>query len=248
MNDSRAERPSFVDLHCHYIPGVDDGVRTQEEGVALCQALRSIGYATVAATPHIRAAMFDNRADDLKQRFERFAAAASEQSDMPELVLGAEHFCDDHFWTIFGNGQSLPYPGGKALLIELSPERIPLGLDERCFRMQVRGVRPVLAHPERYAPLWSSSAPLERLAELGMLPLLDVMSLVGKYGRRPQRTAERMLEEELYYAACSDCHRPLDVEYVAAAIERLEELVGTATAHDMLGARPAAILRGEVDR
>ena len=237
----------LVDLHCHYLPSVDDGVRTYEEGVALCQALAQIGYATVAATPHIRAQMFDNAGADLAQGFARFAEQARNERGMPELVLGAEHFCDDHFWSLFERGETLPYSGGKALLIELPPERLPLGLPDRCFRMRVRGLLPVLAHPERYTPLFASSAPIERLVEMGVVCLLDVMSLVGKYGRKPQRAAERMLEEGVYLAACSDSHRVVDVEYVAAGIERLVALVGEEGASDLLAENPRAVLRGEVE-
>jgi len=238
----------FVDLHCHYIPAVDDGVRTFDEGVALCQALKRIGYATVAATPHIRTEMFDNAKADLVQHFERFAEQAAGAAGMPELVLGAEHYCDDRFWERFERGEVLPYGGGKALLIELPAESVPLRLGDRCFRMQVRGTRPVLAHPERYTTLFASSAPIERLVEMGVLPLLDLMSLVGKYGRKPRHTAERMLEEGVYYAACSDCHRPDDVEHVAQAIDRLTQLAGREAAADLLSNHPRAILQGTVER
>jgi protein-tyrosine phosphatase len=226
---------------------VDDGVRTHEEGVELCQALSHLGYATVVATPHIRTAMFENRKADLMQRFQRFSEQSKGAPDMPELLLGAEHFCDDIFWGLFERDQALPYTGGKAALIELPQDQVPLGLDERVFRMQVRGVRPVLAHPERYPSLFSSSVPIERALEMGAVALLDLMSLTGKYGRRPRNTAERMLEEDLYYAACSDCHRPADVELVAEAIERLRDLVGEEHAEAMLSEGPRAILRGEVE-
>ncbi len=237
----------FVDLHCHYIPAVDDGVRTLEEGVQLCQALKQLGYDAVTATPHIRSGMFENRKPDLVQRFERFVAESRDSAGMPELLLGAEHFCDDVFWQLFERNEMLAYPGGKAALIEFPPEQLPLGIDTRVFRMQVRGVRPVIAHPERYPALFASSAPLARLVELGAVALLDVMSLTGKYGRTPRRTAERMLEEDLYYAACSDSHRPADVDIVAQAIERLRELRGGAYAERMLGIHPRNILEGTVE-
>jgi protein-tyrosine phosphatase len=236
----------LVDLHCHYLPGIDDGVRTFDEGVALCRALAAAGYAVVAATPHIRTAMFDNEKADLMQRFERFAQQASDEADLPQLTLGAEHFCDDRFWELFEQGQVLPYGGGKALLIELPPDAVPVRLGDRCFRMQVRGMLPVIAHPERYTPLFASTAPIERLIEMGVPCLLDLMSLVGKYGRKPKHTAERMLEEGAYYAACSDCHRPDDVEHVAKAIERLTRLVGAEHALELLRDHPRAILQGKV--
>ncbi len=236
----------MVDLHCHYVPAVDDGVQDLAQGAALCQALASIGYHTVVATPHIRSGMFDNRKADLVQAFERFAQAAGGLQGMPALGLGAEHFCDDVFFALFARGETLPYPGGHAALIELHPERMPLNLEANLFRLSVRGVKPVIAHPERYAPLARASQPLESLVEHGALALLDLMSLTGKYGRRARAAAERMLEEDLYYAACSDSHKPADVELVQQGIERLVELQGKEEAQAMLVDNPRNILEGTV--
>ncbi|MDH5492103.1 MAG: protein tyrosine phosphatase [Myxococcales bacterium] len=242
----------FTDLHSHYLPGVDDGVRSSEEGVALCRALGAAGFGRVIATPHIRTAMFPNERETLGRAFEAFAAEAagadaSGDGAMPELGLAAEHFFDDVFWELFERGGSLPYPGGKAALIELPSETIPLGLDRLFFQMSVRGVRPVLAHPERYSPLFSETDSLDPILDVGALPLLDLMSLMGRYGRRPQEAAERMLEEGVYYAACSDAHRPSDVPIVAQAIERLTALVGADERDELLGTNPVRILEGRAD-
>jgi protein-tyrosine phosphatase len=237
----------YVDLHCHYVPAVDDGVRTLDEGLALLRGLRAVGYATVAATPHIRSGMFDNHPAELRARFAAVEAAAQQQPDgLPGLALGAEHFCDDRFWELWSTQQSIPYTGDKALLLELPPERLPLGLAERCFRMRVQGVLPVIAHPERYTPLFDATDALAPLLDMQVVALLDLMSLEGKYGRKPRRAAERMLEEGAYAAACSDCHRPEDVPIVARAIERLRALVGPDAATELLCEGPARILRGEV--
>jgi protein-tyrosine phosphatase len=165
---------------------------------------------------------------------------------MPETGLAAEHWCDEHFFELLESGQALPYPGGHAALVEFPPERIPLRVEERFFRMHVRGVRPVLAHPERYAQVWQSIDPVERLADRGVLLLLDVMSLTGKYGRRPQRCAEALIDADLYYAACSDSHRPEDVDQVARSLERLVELVGRDDALALLSEHPKNILAGTV--
>jgi protein-tyrosine phosphatase len=237
----------YVDLHCHYVPAVDDGVRTAEEGLALCLGLAQLGYATVVATPHMRAGMFDNDAASLAREHAAFCDGVRGAEGMPVLGLAAEHFCDDVFWERFERGEALPYPGGHALLLELPPERIPLGLPERCFQMQVRGVRPVLAHPERYPPLFRSTDTIARLLEMGVMLQLDLMSLVDRYGRAPRKAAERMLREGAYHLAATDSHRPEHVAMVAEAIPRLRALAGDAYALRLLAQAPAAILAGRAD-
>jgi protein-tyrosine phosphatase len=238
---------SYVDLHCHYIAAVDDGVRTDEEGAKLCQALAKIGYARVVATPHMRSDMFDNDKAALLAGFSRFAAQHATQPGMPELGIGAEHYCDDSFFERFERGETIAYPGGHAALVELPSEHVPARIEHRLYRMFLKGVRPVLAHPERNAGLFKSTAPIERLLDMGTLPLLDVMSLVGKYGKTPRVTAERMLKEDIYFAACSDSHKPADVSSVADGIERLFKLVGREHAEELLGANPRRILEGDFD-
>lgn len=236
----------LCDLHCHYLPAIDDGVRTLEEGIELCRGLRALGYDTVIATPHIRSGMFDNRKADLVQTYDNFVRAAASHDGMPLTGLAAEHFCDDIFFELFERGETLPYPGGHAALIEFPPERIPLRIEDRFFHMRVRGVRPVIAHPERYTPAFRSSEPIANLVDRGALALLDVMSLTGKYGRKAEQAAERMLEDGLYYAACSDTHKPADLEHLQRSIERLSVLVGADEAQELLGEHPKLILAGTV--
>lgn len=238
---------SYVDLHCHYLPGIDDGVRTMDEAFALLTGLSSIGYSKVIATPHIRTAMFDNRRPGLERAYRELLAIGAEIPGLPATGLAAEHYYDDIFWQLFANDEAMLYPGGKAALVELHYEIWPLGLETRFFEMQVRGVRPVLAHPERYAALFRSTDRLDPALEVGCVALLDVMALVGRYGRASRGAAERMLDEGVYYAACSDAHRPSDVDLVARGIERLRTLVGNEEAHELLAENPARILAGTVE-
>lgn len=242
-----SEQRGYVDLHCHYVAAVDDGVRTEEEGAQLCRELAKIGYSRVVATPHMRSDMFDNDRASLLACFERFERAHATGPGMPALGLGAEHYCDDAFFERFERGEMIAYPGGHAALVELPSEHVPVRIEQRLYRLFLKGIRPVLAHPERNAGLFKTTAPIERLLEMGTLPLLDVMSLVGKYGRTPRRTAERMLEEDIYFAACSDSHKPADVESVAQGIERLAKLVGQERADELLGENPRRILEGDLD-
>jgi protein-tyrosine phosphatase len=238
-----------IDLHCHYLPGVDDGVRTLAESQRLLVSLASLGYDRVVATPHIRSGMFENRRPGLTRAFDELVgllgtSLEAPQPGLPKLGLAAEHYFDDVFVGLVGAREALPYPGGKAILVEFHYELWPRGIERQLFRLEVAGLTPVLAHPERYRELEKRSDALESLLDHGVRSLLDLMSLTGKYGERSRRTAERLLEEGLYDAACSDCHRPEDVDHVARAIERLEGLLGREEAEALLSANPAAILDG----
>jgi len=237
----------YVDLHCHYLPGVDDGVRTVDESLGVLTGLAGLGWTTVVATPHIRTAMFENRAAPLREHFAAFEAAVGGRPGLPTLGLSAEHYCDDVFWDLFLRGEVLPYPGGHAALVEFHYEAWPRHIERRFFDMQMRGVRPVIAHPERYAGLAKSTDPLRPMLDGGALALLDLMSLVGRYGDRARRVAERMLDEGYYDAACTDTHRPEDVGHVERALLRLDALVGVDEARALLASNPAEILAGSYE-
>ena len=247
MSELSLPHDGFVDLHSHYIPAIDDGVKNHEDGIALCQGLASIGFSMVVATPHIRTAMFPNQVAPLRAAFADFEDSSASSERMPLLGLGAEHFFDDVVYGLFRRKEALTYPGGHAALVELPTNQIPLALEQCFFDMQVGGITPVLAHPERYQPLFRKSEPLERLTQAGALPLLDLMSLSGKYGRRPKKAAERMLDEDLYYAACSDAHRPADVAMVERSIARLRQLVGSDRTTELLATHPRRILQGTAE-
>lgn len=236
-----------VDLHCHYIPAVDDGVRSLDESKRLLRGLKDLGYGTVIATPHIRNGMFDNRRPDLERAFIELDGILAGTDGLPERGLAAEHYLDDVFLQLFEKGEVLPYPGQKALLVEFHYDVWPRKVEKRVFELMLRGLRPVIAHPERYRDLERETDPLDPLMEAGAVTLLDVMSLVGKYGGRSRRTAERMLEEGAYDAACTDSHRAEDVDVAAKAIDRLVELVGEDDAEELLEHAPRAILEGTYD-
>ena len=237
----------YIDLHSHAVPAVDDGVKTLEDSVALLRGLGGLGFAKVVTTPHIRTAMFPNTASGLRAAFATLEGQVAELSGLPELGLGAEHYFDDVVLRLLSEGEGLAYPGEHCALVELPPQRFPLGLERYFFQLRVRGLRPVLAHPERYTPLFKSTDDLDPLLDAGALPLLDLMSLVGRYGRQPRRAAERMLEQGIYYGAASDAHRPSDVDDVGEGIERLLRLVGDEQVRELLHDGPRNILAGSID-
>jgi protein-tyrosine phosphatase len=235
----------FVDLHCHWVAAIDDGARTHDESLAMLRGLRQAGFDVVVATPHMRPGMFDNDRTGLERAFAAMQPTLQGASEgLPNVHLASEHFFDDVVFGRLVRGEALPYPGGRCALVELGQGPFPLRLQHRFFDLRRAGIVPVLAHPERYEPVWRDDACLDPLLDAGAHLLLDVCALVGKYGRAPQRAAEKLVEADAYEAACSDAHRPSDVDHVVRAIARLRELVGPAEAQRLLGEGPRGLLGG----
>jgi protein-tyrosine phosphatase len=236
----------FVDLHSHWIASIDDGARSEGEGIELLRGLWAAGFSTVVATPHMRPGMFENDRAALTRAFDEMAApvatARASGAGLPEVWLASEHFLDDVVFHRLTHDQALPYPGGGAALVELPTEAFPVRLAHRFVDLRRAGITPVLAHPERYKPVWEDDRCLDPLLDAGAQLLLDVCALVGKYGRAAQKAAEKLLEEDAYEAACSDAHRPKDAEITARAVERLLALVGPDETQRLLHDGPTRLL------
>lgn len=237
----------FIDLHSHWVVGIDDGVRTTDESIALLQALSKAGFERVIATPHMRPGMFDNTKAELEAAYQRTRTAIEGTAGLPPMLdLASEHFFDDIVFSRLIEGDSLPYPGGKAVLVEFGPRAFPAMVTHRFFDLLRRGIRPVVAHPERYEPVWKDPHCLDAIVDGGAVLLLDLAALAGKYGRAPRKAAETLLEEGYYYAACSDAHRASDVVEVIKGIAELEELAGREEVEFLLIEGPTHILEGRV--
>ncbi len=250
----------LVDLHCHWVAGIDDGVRTTAEGLTLLAGLAGLGFSAVYATPHMRIGMFDNDRAALEGAFAAMLPAIDRARQagaaLPEVHLASEHFFDDVVFERLRQGAALPYPPldsgtpfpspapapRRAVLVELPSERFPLRLADRFADLRRAGLVPVLAHPERYAPVWADDACLDPLLDAGAHLLLDLCALVGKYGRAAEKAAWKLLEDGAYEAACSDAHKPADVPIVEKAIAVLIGRAGQAEAERLLSSGPRHIV------
>ena len=145
------------------------------------------------------------------------------------------------------NDEALPYPGGRAVLLEFYEIHFPPMIDHRLFDLRAKKrLLPVIAHPERYRAIWRSPATLERLVDAGAAALLDAAAFVGKYGRRAKRSAEELLEMGLYHAACSDAHRPDDVRAVVDGMRIIEKRYGAEEIEFLFRDGPLALLEGQI--
>ena len=189
-----------TDSHSHILYGVDDGVKTLEETLAVLEYDEILGITDVWCTPHI---MEDsaNQTDILKARFEELQKA---YTGPIKLHLAAEYMLDTVFEQRFRDRDLLTMDN-DTLLVETSTWTPPLGLYDTFREIQSAGYRPLFAHPERYRYLNEPS--FERLRKLGIHFQLNLPSLVGFYGETAMHKAEWLLANGYYSEVGSDCHR-----------------------------------------
>lgn len=233
---------TFVDLHLHLIPGVDDGCKSMDETLAMARALVKLGFGQAAPSPHHRPEYAS--AEAALKKLEEAKAAISAQGIPLQLHVNAEHFfLDDQLMAGLGSARKL---GGAYLLVEAPYTTTLPMLKEIIFRMKVKGVTPLIAHPERCLEFERKGA-AEAAVHAGALLQLDLGAVTGRYGKTAQKLAKAFLDDRLYAVAATDLHSPVGAEdWVGQAIAALGKGWGAAAVQTLLADNPAALLRGDI--
>ncbi len=205
----------MIDLHCHILPGVDDGATTLEDALAMCRLAAADGCEAMVATPHQRREPWWN--DDvarLRQLARQLQETVREAvGNSFQVLLGAEIHTDREVLSEVerltemektSGGTILPLAGSRYLLLELDRWG---GADEAVHlvhEVTVAGWRPILAHPELIP--WLDVDLLAHLVSLGATAQVTAMSVTGDFGRRPMLDSHRMIEAGLVHFLASDAH------------------------------------------
>lgn len=189
-----------VEIHCHLLPGVDDGVQVMDESIETLTWMHNAGYKKVFFTPHIMTDWSKNNAESLTNHFEQFKA------NVPtglEVGLAAEYMMDadfeGHMDTPF-----LSYDG-KHMLMETSYQAASPFMEKHVYDVQMKGMIPIFAHPERYEYL--KKGDYAEIKSSGLLFQLNLMSLCGAYGPRAEERAKFLLKNGMYNFVGTDTHR-----------------------------------------
>lgn len=195
-----------VDMHSHFIPGIDDGARTMKDSIQLLRGMEELGYRKVITTPHIMSDFFRNTPEIIESGLEQVRNAIKAEGIEIEIEAAAEYYYDFELEKKQKDQRLLTF-GGNYLLFEVSYMNAPDNLDAFIFNLMTDGYKPVLAHPERY-PFWFSKnlEQFEKLKDKGVLFQLNLNSLTGHYSPATKKIAEEMINKGWYEFAGSDCH------------------------------------------
>lgn len=189
-----------TDSHSHVLFGVDDGIKTLEDSLAVLSFLETLGIQHLWCTPHI----MDDLATPTEALKARFQELQQAYKGNIQLHLAAEYMLDSEFERRLEQGDLLPIDR-DIILIETSMNVPPYNFIEVIQNIMSKGYRPLLAHPERYRYL--SMKDYEYLDSIGVFFQLNLPSLVGYYGDTARDKAVELLRKGMYKRIGSDCHR-----------------------------------------
>jgi protein-tyrosine phosphatase len=233
----------FVDLHSHVLYGVDDGAPDEATALAMLDGLAALGISEQCVTPHQKAAQYLPSREAIEH-----ALAGVERvrrPDHPTLRLGAENMWDDVFMQRVASDAIPRYHGTSAFLVEIPPPLMPPGMLDQLFKLRIKRMVPVLAHPERYQPLWGDDDLARSLRSVCAL-VVDLGAVAGFHGKREAKAARHLLETGIACGVASDAHQVGDLQQAAAGIAWIEKKLGHAALVRLFDHAPRTILAGEL--
>lgn len=201
-------RPLFfhTDIHSHVCPGIDDGAADAEYAAMLIQEMKELGLRKMILTPHITDDVFPNTATTINASLDDLKRAMREKGVSMELDYSAEHRIDDLLYSNLEKGLVHPLPDDY-ILVENPWIQEPFGLTAFLKKLvEVYGLKPILAHPERYPYYIKEPDNYQRLHNAGVRFQVNILSLAGYYGHSIRETAEMLLAHEMVEFLGTDLH------------------------------------------
>lgn len=194
-----------VDMHSHVIPGIDDGAQNLGQSLALIHAYKDLGFRKIITTPHVMADYYRNTREIIERGLDELREELHQQNVDFEVEAAAEYYLDESFETKLEKGDMMTL-GQEYLLFEISFVNYPQNLIEMIRKIQDKGYKPILAHPERYPYLFESMEHYQRIRETGCYLQLNTISLTGYYGKASQKIAEELVDNIMIDFIGSDMH------------------------------------------
>ncbi|WP_375241254.1 tyrosine-protein phosphatase [Polaribacter sp.] len=197
---------NFVDIHSHLLPGIDDGAKNIDNSVELILKMYSYGIKNFITTPHVLGDVYPNSSETIKSKLEEVRIALNNKgySDI-KINAAAEYMMDEQFIDRLKANDILTLKGNY-ILVEMSYFNAPINLYDVLFDIQLKGYKPVLAHPERYNFFHNDIQNYHKLKKAGCLFQLNLLSLTEQYGKNVQKISNELLKQNLYDFVGSDTH------------------------------------------
>ncbi len=199
----------MIDLHCHMLPGIDDGPSTMDESLALAKLAVERGVTHSIMTPHIHPGRWDNEALSIRSHMDTFKNALSDCGINLQIGMSGEMRVGLEALQMVANHQ-VPFLGkwgeNYVILLEMPHSHIPMGMQQMIQWLMQRNIRPLIAHPERNKDILRKLDKIQPLVDAGCLFQVTAGSIAGRFGSTARDRARQLLEMGVVTVLATDAH------------------------------------------
>jgi len=235
----------MIDIHCHILPGLDDGAQTLEEAVKMAKAAEEDGIEKIIATPHLFRGSFNYENLGLVEgRQKELNQALKDNNIQVEILAGAEvHISHNLIDEIRKNRKNLVLNKSSYMFVEFPPEHVFSDVKTLFFELMSEGITPIIAHPERNSFFIRNPLLLFELIQMGGLSQANSGSFSGMYGSKVEDAVFRFLELNLIHFIASDGHNSRSkAPRLSEAVKRAEGIIGEKGARALVEENPKAVI------
>jgi protein-tyrosine phosphatase len=233
----------MIDLHCHLLPGIDDGSPDEATSFAMARIAFDDGIRTIACTPHIYPGLYENNAKGIRAGVAELQTKLNAEGIALTLTSGADAYLTPELLDRFRKDTAPTLHGSRYFLLEPPHHVAPVRFEESVFNFLVANYMPVITHPERLTWIHDHYEVFQRLVQQGVWMQITSGSLTGRFGKAAKYWGEHMLDDGLVHLLATDAHSKTHrAPLLAEGCHAAEKWVGKEEAHRLVNERPQAIL------
>lgn len=196
----------MIDIHCHILPCIDDGSKDIEMSLEMLKIAEEDGINKIIATPHFYRGYFENDYKEVLKKIEELNTVAKEKNIGVEILPGQEIFLDNYTLQYYKDGIVKGLNDTNYMLIEFSPNTLPSNAIDIIYELKLKGIKPIIAHPERYSYVIDDITLLNRFIEENCFFQLSSGSITGVFGKKIQKTSMQLIKHGICDFVASDAH------------------------------------------
>lgn len=236
----------MIDIHTHLIPNVDDGSKSVEDTFEMFEEAQKAGFTDIILTSHYIKDYYENKPDELVFWKDRLQEVLNKSNKSLKLYSGMEVYISEEMNKLIDDEKLLTFANSKYMLIELPMNTDIKYLDYVIFVLESKGIKFVLAHPERYKSVQKNPSLVEEYIQKGCLIQCNYGSILGQYGKEAKSTIKHLLKNNWVHFMGSDCHKKDGIYLnVPKAVKKIEKIVGKEKLYEITTSNAQKILNNE---
>ncbi|MGG3571826.1 CpsB/CapC family capsule biosynthesis tyrosine phosphatase [Bacillus gobiensis] len=196
----------MIDIHCHILPGLDDGPEDIDESINMAKTAVSQGIHTIIATPHHKTVTYNNEKESILPLISSLNEELNKENIPLNIFPGQELRINGELIDEFQNDRLLGLNQSKYLLVEFPSDHVPRYAEKLLFDLQLAGLTPVIAHPERNKEIIENPDQLYKLVKNGACTQLTCASITGHFGKKIMKFSNQLIDASLAHFLASDAH------------------------------------------